>query len=122
MHAVQFVFFELQTACRSFHEILLLTFPALDKFFRDQELKENLCSLQTMDQWSHQLVAWFRCAPLKLLQLIKISFADYHSKRNFVEGVHAEENKALSKHGPFSADTHLTVTVGSAEHKENMER
>ena len=42
MHAVQFVFFELQTACRSFHEILLLlTFPALDKFFRDQELKRE---------------------------------------------------------------------------------
>ena len=52
----------------------------------------------------------FRCAPLKVLQHTKISFTEYHSKKkNFVEGVYAEENKALSKHGPFSAHTHESL-------------
>ena len=45
---------------------------------------------------------------LKLDRVVQITFAEYHSKRNFVERVHAEP---LYKH----------VTVGSKEHKENME-
>ena len=36
--------------------------------------------------------------------------------------MHAVENEVLSKHGPFSSNAvHPRVTVGSKEHKENME-
>lgn len=50
------------------------------------------------------------------------SFAEYLSKRNFVESVHAVENSALSKHGVFNVcKIHMHVEPGSAEHKENME-
>lgn len=59
---------------------------------------------------------------LKLDKVSQISFAEYHSKRNFVERVHAEENRALSKHGPFSSrPIHQNASVGSKEHLENME-
>ena len=43
---------------------------------------------------------------LKFLDLDKVtqrSFAEYLSKRNPVERVHAAENSALSSHGPFSS-------------------
>ena len=51
------------------------------------------------------------------------SFAEYHSKRNFVEHVHAEENWVLSKHGPFTSQAiHKNPVVGSMEHHQNMEQ
>lgn len=60
---------------------------------------------------------------LKLNKITQLSFAEYHSKRNFVERVHAEENRVLSKHGPFcSTPIHKHVTVGSKWHAKNMER
>ena len=59
---------------------------------------------------------------LKLDKVTQVSFAEYHSKRNFVERVHAEENRVLSKHGPFhSKPIHKNASVGSNEHMENME-
>lgn len=59
---------------------------------------------------------------LKLEKVTQISFAEYHSKRNFVERVHAEENQALSKHGPFSSKSvHKNACPSSVEHRENME-
>ena len=33
---------------------------------------------------------------LKLKKIVQVSFAEYHSKRNFVERVHSIENFALS--------------------------
>ena len=63
---------------------------------------------------------------LSLLNLSKISqrsFAEYHSKRNFVKRVHASENLALSRHGAFnSKQIHPKAEVGSAQHLENMEK
>ena len=122
-------FFEPQTTFRCFHEILLLlTLPALDKFFCDQvsgKLKREFVFIVDngpAEQPASCLVQMCLIRLLKLLKLTKIkqiSFAEYHSKRNFVERVHAEENNALFKHGPFSVDTH--VSVGSAQHKETME-
>ena len=48
---------------------------------------------------------------------------EYHSKRNFVERVHAEENCVLSKHGPFfSKPIDQLAKPGTTEHTENMER
>ena len=62
---------------------------------------------------------------MKFLNLDKAtqrSFAEYLSKRNFVERVHAIENRALSKHGVFDAHKiHKHAETGSPEHKENME-
>ena len=59
---------------------------------------------------------------LKLDKVTQISFAEYHSKGNFVERVHAEENRVLSKHGPFlSKPLHENASVGSKEHMQNIE-
>ena len=59
---------------------------------------------------------------LKLDKISQLSLAEYHSKRNFIEQVHAEENRVLSKHGPFSShEVHQSQVTGSNEHRENME-
>ena len=42
-------------------------------------------------------------AVLKLYKISQISFAEYHSKRNFVECVHADEICVLPKHRPFGS-------------------
>ena len=48
---------------------------------------------------------------------------EYYNKRNFVECVHAKENRVLSTHGPFCSNPiHKNVTVESKEHTQNMER
>ena len=58
----------------------------------------------------------------RLNKVTQVSFAEYHSKRDFVERVHAEENRVLSKHGPFcSTPCHKLSLAGSREHTENME-
>ena len=55
-------------------------------------------------------------------KLTQVSFAEYHSKRNYVERVHAEENRVLSSHGPFSSKIpNKHATPGTPEHKQNME-
>ena len=59
---------------------------------------------------------------LNLHKVSQISFAEYHSKRNYVERVHAEENRVLSKHGPFKSNSlHRHCAPGSSEHRKNME-
>ena len=51
-----------------------------------------------------------------------MSFAEYHSKRNFVQRVHAAENEVLSKDGPFDGKKlHPHAEPWSSGHKENME-
>ena len=42
-----------------------------------------------------------RLLNFSLAQNHQVSFAEYHSKRNFVEHVYAEEYRVLLKHGPF---------------------
>ena len=59
---------------------------------------------------------------LKIANITQRSFAEYHSKRNFVERVHAAENEALSRHGAFtSKKKHAYAEPYSKEHRENME-
>ena len=59
---------------------------------------------------------------LKLEKITRVSFAEYHSKRNYVERAHAEEYRVLSKTGPFnSKPIHVNATPGSREHRQNME-
>ena len=56
-------------------------------------------------------------------KVVQVSFTEYNSKRNFVERVHAEEYRVLSKHGPFhSKAVHGQAAAGSKEHLENMEQ
>ena len=50
---------------------------------------------------------------LKLHKISQMSFAEYHSKRNFVECVHAEENRVLSKHRPFGSQKDLLLALMS---------
>lgn len=58
---------------------------------------------------------------LPLQKVTQRSFAEYHSKRNFVERVHSAENAVLSGHGPFSSDQlHKNAEIGSSLHRENM--
>ncbi len=111
--------------------LLLLSLPELDHFFRDNEtgkLKKHMMFIVDNgpgEQPSSTLVQMCLARLLVFLKLDKItqvSFSEYHSKRNFVERVHAEENKALGRHGPFRSNTiHSDADVGSEEHKENME-
>ena len=73
---------------------------------------------------SSPLVQMWLSRLLKYLNLDRVSqilFAEYHSKRNFVERVHTAENEALSKTVFRSNSVHEKVKVGSKEHKENME-
>ena len=81
-----------------------------------------------MGEQNSQAAHWSRCALqdssifFNLDKICQTSFAEYHSKRNFVERAHAEENRMLSKHGQFkSKPIHKRDTPGSQEHMENME-
>ena len=55
---------------------------------------------------------------LGLKVAIQLSFAEYHSKRNPVERVHAVYTKELEKHRPFQFPN---LHVDSVEHKKKME-
>ena len=125
-------FFEPDTTFKCLNEFLyLLTLPALDTFFRDSRtgyLKKQMVFVVDngpAEQPSSHIVQMTMVRLLNFLKLAKVtqvSFAEYHSKRNFVERVHAEENRVLSKHGPFlSKPLHRNASVGSKEHKDNME-
>ena len=70
----------------------------------------------TTGQWLSRLLKY-----LKLDRVSQISFAEYHSKRNFVERVHSAENEALSRTVFRSNAVHEKAEAGSKEHKENME-
>ena len=125
-------FFEPQTTYKSLNELfLLLSLPCLDIFFRDSlthQLKDEF--IFVVDNGPSEcpssilvkmcLVRFMLYLNLK--KVIQVSFAEYHSKRNFVERVHAAENRALSSYGPFKNNAvYNTCTVGSTEHKSNME-
>ena len=77
------------------------------------------------EQPSSPLVQMVLVKLVRLLNLDKItqvSFAEYHSKRNYIERVHAEENRVLSSHGPFCSKVpNKQATPGTLEHKQNME-
>lgn len=125
-------FYEPETTFKCLNEILyLLSLSELDVFFRDsrtQELKKEwvfVVDNGPAEQPNCFLVKMCLVRLLNFLKLDKIcqvSFAEYHSKRNFVERVHAEENRVLSKHGPFtSTPIHQQAPPGTNKHKENME-
>lgn len=55
---------------------------------------------------------------LGIKKVTQVPFAEYHCKRNPVERVHAPEEKALAKHGPFGK---VTQEPNTAEHRQVME-
>lgn len=95
-------FFEPDTTFKCMNEIFhLLANPCLDHHFRDEEtgqLKKEFIFLVDngpQEKPSSPLVQMCMARLMGLLKLHKISqlsFAEYHSKRNFVERVHSEEN------------------------------
>ena len=96
-------FFEPDDTFKCFNEIfLLLSIPALDPFFRDKstkKLKKQFTSIVDngpAEQPSAAIVQMCLSRLLLFLNLemiTQISFAEYHSKRKFVERVQAVENK-----------------------------
>ena len=58
---------------------------------------------------------------LKLKSVTQKSFAEYHSKRNPLERVHAVQSHALSNEKFSSKGVHKEYKIGDAKHKENME-
>eukprot|EP00112_Aurelia_sp_Birch-Aquarium-sp1_P021836 Seg5972.1 transcript_id=Seg5972.1/GoldUCD/mRNA.D3Y31 product="hypothetical protein" protein_id=Seg5972.1/GoldUCD/D3Y31 len=58
---------------------------------------------------------------LNLSSICQVSFAEYNSKRNFVERVHATENTMLSRHGPFSSTKVHAKNDTDEKHRANIE-
>ena len=115
-------FYEPDTTYKCLNEICyLLSLSALDSFFRDQtthKLKKELIFVVDngpAEQPSSCLVQMCLVRLLNFLKLDKItqvSFAEYHSKRNFVERAHAEENRVLSKHmGLLTANQFINMQL-----------
>jgi hypothetical protein len=104
-------FYEPDTTFKCLNEFLyLLTLPSLDVLFRNPntgKLKDEIIFVVDngpSEQPSSPMVQMLLVRLLKFLglkKILQVSFAEYHSKRNFVERVHASENFALSRHGPF---------------------
>ena len=124
--------YEPETVFKCLNELfILVTNPALDSLFRDPDtgnLKQEFIFIVDNGPSEAPSNSMVRMCLVRLLQFLKlhkvvqVSFAEYHSKRNYVERVHAVENEALSKHGPFSSATvHKNARTGSNEHKQNME-
>ena len=119
--------YEPETIFRSVNEFLYMTtLPALDACFRNPEtgqFKEILVSIvdNGIEKPRSPLVKMLLVRLRRLLGLkvaIQLSFAEYHSKRNPVERVHAVHTKELEKHGPFQFPN---LHVDSVEHKKKME-
>ena len=108
--------------------MLLLALPALDNVIRNPttgKVKQEFTFIVDngpAEKPCCPLVQMCMVRFLKLEKLIQVSFAEYHSKRNFVERVIAEENRVVSKHGPFKSDSiYPNATAGSNEHQQNTE-
>ena len=93
---------EADTTFKAMNEILyLVSIPALDQFFRDKDtgsLKKELTFVVDNGPSEQPCCPLVKMCMARLLQFLKlekitqVSFAEYHSKRNYVERVHAEEN------------------------------
>ena len=115
---------EPETVFRLFNKIFyLMSIPSLDVFFRNLEtgkLKEIFTFIVNnglSEAPGSLLIQMLLVRLLKFLDLDKVtqrSFAEYLSKRNFIERVHPIENKVLSDHGPFcSTSVHKGAPPGS---------
>ena len=129
---VNLSFYEPSSSFRCLNEFFkLMTMPEFDIMFRNPitgRLKTTLINVVDngpAEQPASPLVQMLLIRMQKFLKLkkaVQVSFAEYHSKRNFVERVHAQENTFLSRHGPFKSNmVNSKAIVGSAEHRQNIE-
>jgi hypothetical protein len=124
-------YFEPQTVQRVYNELfLLLINPALDECFRNPKtgrLKEHFVFIVDngpSEAPSSPLVRMWLARIARVLKLKSVtqkSFAEYHSKRNPVERVHAVHNRALSNEVFSSKGIHKNFEIGDEYHLENME-
>ena len=126
--------YEPETVFRQLNEILfLMVQPCFDKYFRNTKtgkLKQNFIFIvdngpsEQPSSTMVQLALVRLCKFLNIDRVVQVSFAEYsNSKRNFVERVHPQVNKALSDHGPFCSHSKYPEVTGPGkeEHRENME-
>lgn len=124
-------YFEPETVHRVFNEIfLLLRNPSLDHLFRNPDtgkLKKHFAFIVDngpSEAPSNPLVQMWLVRLARVLKLKSItqkSFAEYHSKRNLVERVHAVQNHALSNEQFSSKGIYSEYEKGDEKHKANME-
>ena len=124
-------YFEPETVHRVFNEIfLLLGNPSLDRLYRKPDtgkLKKHFEFIMNngpSEAPSNPLVQMWLvhlARVLKLKSITQKSFAEYHSKRNLVERVHAVQNHALSNEQFSSRGIYLEYEKGDEKHKANME-
>ena len=123
---------EPETTFRAMNEMFyFLTLPSLDTTFRNPDtgiLKRFFSFIVDNGHGEDPDSASTQMCMARMLKLVKLtninqrSFAEYHSKRNFVDRVHAAENNSLSRHGAFSSQkVHKNAEPHSSEHLENME-
>ena len=121
--------YEPETAIRSVNELLyLMTLPALDRFFPNPntgKLKEIIVSVvdNGVDMPRSPMVMMLLTRLrrfLKLETVVRVSYAEYHSKRNPVERVHAVHTVQLEKHGPFYFNSNLRTDTEN--HKKELEK
>ena len=119
--------YENETVFRAINELLfLMTLPHLDSYFRNpntRKFKQNFVFVidNGVDMPQSPLVQMLLVRLQRYLGLKKVtqvSFAEYHSKRNPVERVHASEERELAKHGLYAR---VTEEPNTAEHKQAME-
>ncbi|CAG2190070.1 unnamed protein product [Mytilus edulis] len=131
---VNISFFEPETVYRCFNELFhLLSIPALDIFFRNQEtgnIRKKWIFVVDNGPSEAPASTVVRMLLVRLVNFLnlekatQISFEKLNSKDNPAERPHASENLALSKHGPFkSAEIfpHKNAKPGTPKHLENME-
>ena len=106
--------------------LYLLTKPSLDSVFHNSKTGRLKSIFVFLVDNGHgedpdsPLTQMCLARILSLLHLSKISqrsFAEYHSKQNFVERVHESENLAFN-----SKQIHPKAEAGNAQHLENMEK
>ena len=121
--------YEPETAIRSVNELLyLMTLPALDRFFRNPntgKLKEIIVSVvdNGVDMPRSPMIMMLLTRLrrfFKLETVVRVSYAEYHSKRNPVERVHAVHTVQLEKHGPFYFNSNLRTDTEN--HKKELEK
>lgn len=123
-------FFESESAFRSLNEIFLMIIdPKTSEYFRNPvtgKFKKDFVFVVDNGPSSAPGNILVKMCLMRIFHVLnlnclcQVSYAEYHSKRNPVERVHAEENKELSRHGPFEIDT-LLIKPGSQKHRDVME-
>ncbi len=116
-------FCEPSSSFRCINELLkLMSMPEFESIFRNPKtgrlksmfinVVDNGPAEQPASPLVQMLLIRFR-EYLELRKAVQVSYAEYYSKRNFVQRVHAQENIYLSRHGPFKGNSvHTSSQIG----------